>query len=185
LDAGIGAGLVLEGHLYRGSHGAAGEVGYVIPNVSYLGRVYDGFGCLENLAGGSAMVQRMEEKKIEGRGPTAQGSPDPLSLAQVFRAARAGDQAATAVVAEAVDYLSLAIANLACIIDPDRIVLSGWMADFADLFIEPIRRRIQGILPAETEIIQSDLGIEAAVYGAVLSVMRYTGDAVFVQPSRV
>jgi glucokinase len=82
------------------------------------------------------------------------------------------------------DYLGIAIANLACIIDPERIVLSGDLAEYAGLLVEPIRSRIEGLVPAMPEIVVSEMRMDAAVLGAVAVVMRETSDALFVYPSR-
>ena len=99
----------------------------------------------------------------------------------MLSAARNGDPAACAVVAETVDYLSIAVANLACILNPDRIIISGEMAEFGDLFIEPIRSRLEGLLPAIPDIVLSELKTDAAILGAVATALRQTSDALFVQ----
>ena len=85
---------------------------------------------------------------------------------------------------EVIDYLSIAVANLVCVVDPERIVLSGDLAAYADLFTGPVRERIQGLVPAMPEIVASELGMDAAVLGAVAIAMRETSDALTIQPSR-
>ena len=82
----------------------------------------------------------------------------------VLDAARAGDPLASAAVSEVADYLSIAIANLVCIVDPERIVLSGDLATYADMFTGPVRERIQGLVPTMPEIVASELGMDAAVW---------------------
>ena len=107
-----------------------------------------------------------------------------LTAPAVLVAARNNDPTACAVVAETVDYLSIAIANLACILNPDRIIISGEMAEFGDLFIEPIRSRLEGLLPAIPDIVLSELKTDAAILGAVATALRQTSDALFVQSTR-
>lgn len=190
LDWGIGAGLVLDGHLYRGSHGAAGEVGYLIPNEACLGRSYEIFGCLESLAGGERIMQQVWDGLASGEPSclTAQvrQSRENLTLEMVLEAARQGDQLACQAVNGTVEYLSIAVANLVCIVDPDRIVLSGGLGEYGDLFADRIREKIAGVIPTEymPEIIPSSLKLDAAVYGAIASVLRATEDAIKVEPSR-
>ncbi len=190
LDWGIGAGLVLDGHLYRGSHGAAGEVGYMIPNENCLGRSYETFGCLESLAGGECILRQVWDGLASGENSSLSVSidkcPQNLTLEMVFEAARSGDALAQRAVNTTVNYLSIVVANLVCIVDPDRIVLSGGLGEFGDLFVGPIREKIAGAIPDEylPEIIPSSLKLDAAVYGAVASVLRATEDAIMVQPSR-
>lgn len=182
----IGAGLILNGQLYRGSDDAAGEIGYTIPNEQFLGRTYDDYGCLEGLAGSSGIVRRTRQR-LEAGLPSSLTQTDPAKLTaeMVLTAARAGDTLAQRVVQETVDYLSIAVANAAAIINPDRIIIGGDLAEFGDLFVEPIRARIQGLIPVAPEIRLSDLGLDAAVLGAVATALRQTSDWLFVQRQRV
>jgi glucokinase len=91
---------------------------------------------------------------------------------------------AARVVDETVTILSIAVANLACTLDPERIVISGELAAFGDLFIEPIRARLQGALPVVPDIVLSELKIDAPILGAVVTVLRETSGALTVQPAR-
>ena len=77
------------------------------------------------------------------------------------------------------------LANAAAIINPDRIIIGGDLAEFADLFVEPICSRIQGLIPVAPEIRLSDLGLDAAVLGAVATALRQTSDWLFVHRQRV
>ncbi|MCK6628634.1 MAG: ROK family protein [Anaerolineae bacterium] len=186
LGDGIGAGLILNGQLYRGSHYAAGEVGYIIPNERYLGQTYDNYGCLEGLAGSSGIVQRAWQRLQTGQPSIlAQTELNSLTVEQVLAAASAGDTLAQTVVQETVDYLSIAVANMACIIDPDRIIIGGDLAEFGELFIEPIRTRLAGLIPVTPDIRLSDLGLDAAVLGAVATALSQTSDWLFVQRQRI
>lgn len=185
LGHGIGAGLILDGRLYRGSNDAAGEVGYIIPNERYLDCTYDGtYGCLESLAGSTGIVRRMQQRLDNGEesvlAPFRNETSPPLTVQMVLEAAREGDSASQAVVQETIDYLSIAVANLACILDPERIVISGDLAEFGDLFVEPIRHHLSGLVPTEPDIVLSELGMDAAILGAVAIALRQTSDRVFV-----
>ena len=188
VGTGVGAGLILDGQLYRGTRGAAGEIGYLVPNESYLGRQVNGFGALESLADRNALAAR-GCAHIQGGGQSVlndlcAADPDKLTAEMVLDAARAGDPQASAAMSEVIDYLSIAVANLICVVDPERIVLSGDLAAYADMFTEPVRERIQGLVPAMPEIVASVLGMDAAVLGAVAIAMRETSDALSIQPSR-
>ena len=188
VGTGIGAGLILDGQLYRGARGAAGEIGYIVPNERYLGRQVNRFGALESLADRNALTSRGNERMQAGE-------PSILNLAcafdrskltaeMVLDAARAGDPLALAAMSEVVNYLSIAIANLVCVVDPERIVLSGDLAGYAEMFTQPVRERIEGLVPTMPEIVASELGMDAAVLGAVAIAMRETSDSLFVQLSR-
>jgi predicted NBD/HSP70 family sugar kinase len=185
LGTGIGAGLVLGGQLHRGSHSAAGEVGYLVPGTHYLGKRANGFGTLESLADRNGLAARAVTRLATGApSALANHSDQEITAEMVLEAARAGDSLACSALSETLDYLGIAIANLACIVDPERIVLSGDLAEYAGLFVEPIRSRIEGLVPAMPEIVVSELKMDAAVLGAVAVVMRETSDALFVHPSR-
>jgi glucokinase-like ROK family protein len=188
LGAGIGAGIILNGQLFRGSHGAAGEVGYIIPNEACLGRPYDEFGCLESLAGSTGIVQRALTRLANGEASVLGGreriEAADLSVETVLSAAREGDPLAKSVLSETLDYLSIAVANLICILDPDCIVISGDLAEFGDLFIEPIRSRLEGALPHMPDIVLSELRTDAAVLGALAIALYKTDSAVLVRKTQ-
>ncbi len=143
IGAGIGAGLVLEGRLFRGANEAAGEVGYLPPNLAALSRDYSGFGPLEALAGSLGLVKRAEEVVArEG----ADKMPVPSSLGQVqaqtgqilaqdvYNAARQGDEVALGLIDESADYVALAVAGLSVVLNPEMILLGGELAHTSDLF---------------------------------------------------
>jgi len=147
----IGGGIVLNGTLYRGHNCAAGEIGYMVPGVGHLGRRYDNLGALEGLASGTGIAER-------ARAVLAERAPQDLTAREVFAAARGGASWAQEILAETVDYLALAVANIASVLDPEVIVLSGGVAQSADLLIEPIQRRLAGVVPFLPRLVASSLG---------------------------
>jgi glucokinase len=188
LGAGIGAGIILDGQLYRGSHDAAGEVGYIIPNETCLGHTYDEFGCLESLAGSVGIVRRAAVRLANGEPSALNGNediaPSDLSVEMVLSAAKDGDPLAKSVLSETLDYLSIAVANLICILDPDCIVISGDLAEFGDLFIQPIRSRLKGAVPHIPDLVLSELRTDAAVLGALAIALYKTDSGVFVRKTQ-
>jgi predicted NBD/HSP70 family sugar kinase len=188
LGAGIGAGIILDGQLHRGSHDAAGEVGYIIPNETCLGYTYDEFGCLEGLAGSVGIVRRAAARLGNGEPSALNGkegiAPSDLTVEMVLSAAKEGDPLAKSVLYETLDYLSIAVANLICILDPDCIVISGDLAEFGDLFIEPIRSRLKGAVPHIPDIVLSELRTDAAVLGALAIALYKTDSGVFVRKTQ-
>lgn len=164
VGTGIGSGIVIEGKLLRGAHYAAGEVGYLPPDKSYLGKEYEGFGALESLASGSGIV-RSARSWIKHYGVSA--NYQNLQAEDVFTAAREGEKWAKEAVAEAVDYLALAVAAYSALIDPEVIVLSGGVAQSADLLIKPILRQVAGVTPFPPKLLPSLLGPKASVLGAI------------------
>jgi glucokinase-like ROK family protein len=171
VGTGIGAGIITDGALYRGHNQTAGEVGYLLPGVEFLGRCYDQFGALESLASGAGIAQRACQVLKQER---EQAPPEDLSAHDVFSAARANQPWARQVISETVDYLSLAIASISALLDPEIIILGGGVARSADLLIEPILERIKGAVPFVPRLVASPLGRRAAAMGAIMMVLNAT-----------
>lgn len=173
VGTGVGAGLVLDGRLFRGATEAAGEVGYLPPSPQALGRTYTEWGPLEEVAGLHGLVNRARQALAQGT-PSTLAQADPLTSEAIFRAARAGDPLAMALMAETADYLALAVAALALVLNPERILLGGQGAHAADLLLPKIRERIQGVVPAMPVLEPAQLGDRGVILGAVALVLRNT-----------
>lgn len=173
IGTGIGAGIILDGVLYRGAHEAAGEIGYLLPGRQYLGKRYEGFGAFESLASGTGIAER-------ARALLAQlklGEPvDNLTSEDVFAAYRDGADWAKQVVDETVDYLALGISTVSVLLDPELIVLGGGVSGAADSLIQPILDRLEGSIPVVPRITVSTLGRRAAVMGTITSTLHMTTD---------
>jgi glucokinase len=96
------------------------------------------------------------------------------SVAQIYQAARQGDDLAQSLLAETVDYLSLAVASLAVVINPEMILLGGEMVHAADLLLGPMQARLAGLLPAMPRLETAQLGADGVILGAVSLVLRNT-----------
>jgi glucokinase-like ROK family protein len=176
IGTGIGAGIILDGTLFRGHNLAAGEIGYLLPGTEFLGRRYDEFGALESLASGTGIAARANDILRAA----AASRPCPVTAEEVFAAARQGTAWAMQVVNETVDYLALAIGSIAAILNPEVIVIGGGVSQSADLLVEPIKRRLDGVLPNIPRIVTSTLGPRAAVMGAIVLVLNETTEHVMV-----
>jgi glucokinase-like ROK family protein len=170
---GIGAGIVIDGALYRGGSEASGEIGNLIPGREFLGKNYQDFGALESVASGTGIVERARSSLKSRRDPAELGS---LTEDDVFKAARQGQRWASTIIDEVVDYLAIAIANLTVSFDPELIVLGGSISPFADLLVEPILRRIHGTIPTLPKLVVSNLGLRAGVMGAITNVLHNTSN---------
>jgi glucokinase-like ROK family protein len=173
IGTGIGAGIIIDRALYRGSTEAAGEIGNMLPGREFLGKNYRDFGALESVASATGIGERA--RKVS-RSRAGKAIPDNLLAEEVFVAARQGQKWALALVDETVDFLSIAIANLAVSFDPDLIVLGGSVSRSADMLVEPILTRINGAIPALPKLVVSALGPRAVVMGAIINVLHNTSD---------
>ena len=98
---------------------------------------------------------------------TARLRPSLGLVRQVLAAARAGDAQAREAVDDAVDWIALAIGNIACLIDPEAIVLGGSVAHATPSLVAAIECRLEGKIPAKPKVCFSQLGELAGVVGAV------------------
>ena len=141
VGSGIGAGLLLNGLIYRGSTGSAGEIGHL--TLEENGPLCDcgNTGCLEALAGGKAIalqaqaaVRTGQRTLLSGMGPV-----EALTARDVAAAARRGDLVSQRIIESAGRYLGIAIAGLVNLINPRVIVVGGGVAQIGDLLLQPIR----------------------------------------------
>lgn len=171
LSDGIGAGIIIERALYRGSNEASGEIGNMLTSRSQLGQNYQEFGALETAASGTGILVKAR-KALQSR-RTAQELQS-LTADEVFLAARSGEKWALRIFNETCDELAITIANLTVSFDPDLIVLGGELTNVAGMLLEPIMARLRGAIPAPPRLVVSRLGLRATVMGAITNVLHNT-----------
>jgi predicted NBD/HSP70 family sugar kinase len=161
---GVGAGLVLNGRLYHGAAGTAGEIGHVtIDETGPICRCGNR-GCLETFAGAEALIEPLR-RRHGGR----------LTLREVIVQAQAGDAGSRRVVADAGRALGVAIAGACNLLAPQRVVVGGELAQAGDLLLDPLRagvRRSAIASSREVPVVAGVLGERAEVLGAVALVLR-------------
>jgi predicted NBD/HSP70 family sugar kinase len=151
---GIGAGIVIDGHLLRGASGTAGEIGHTTIDkggaICYCGNR----GCLETVASGPAIVQ------LVGR-----GNGQALSLAEVISLARDGDMRCRRAIADAGREIGVAAAGLCNLINPELVIIGGLLSRSGELLLEPVResiRRYAVLAAAERVEVVSAVFVERA-----------------------
>lgn len=173
MSTGVGAGLILDGRLYRGAYGGAGEFGHV--PVEWPGRTCacGRTGCLEACCGGNAWQARLRLETPESSEVFVRaGSRDEIRPEHVVQAAHAGDAFAREALAEWVDSLGRGLGILAMMLEPQRIVL-GTIAVAAGeaLCFEPLRKRLAAVVWAHQvgriEIVPAELGDEMPQYAGL------------------
>ena len=186
VGTGIGSGIVINKRLYQGAHHAAGEVGYLVPGPQYLGQTYDSFGCMETVGSCSAITLKAL-RAVEDGNPTSlrdrlEQSGD-LTITDIFDAARQADPVSTQLTDEMADYLSLMIASIACVLDPDMVVLGQELACAGDLLVPRLESRLRGLVAAMPQIATSSLGQDAVIRGAVALALEATEEQFYVTHS--
>jgi glucokinase len=175
IGTGIGGGIIINKRVYRGTTGAAAELGHVV--VQENGPPCQGtcpnHGCVETMASGTALAR--EGTAAAGRHPESllnrslqEGGG--ISGKVVTEAALAGDEVALEVVAEAGRHLGVALASLVNIFDPDVVVIGGGVtAGAGDLLVDPAREEMRRrALPPmnNTPVALAELGADAGMIGA-------------------
>jgi glucokinase len=173
IGTGIGAGVIVNGALYRGSKEASGEIGNIITGREFLGKNFLNFGALESVASGTGIAERAQ-LLLKSRGIPFE--PEIITAEYVFDAARQKQDWAWEIINETVDHLSIAIINLVAAFDPELVVLGGGVSRSADLLIDPIMHRINGIIPNPPKLMVSNLGLQATVMGAITNVLHNTSN---------
>jgi predicted NBD/HSP70 family sugar kinase len=171
-EIGIGAGIILDGRLYRGVRGHAGELGHVVVDPAGPPCGCGANGCLEQVAGQEALLARAG---IVGETGTPLAAPAG-AIAELTARARAGDRRAREALRAAGTALGIAIAGLVNVVDVPVVVLGGLYARLGEWLVDPIRaeldRRVVSREWAPVEIAVSDFGSDAAVRGAAGSVIK-------------
>ena len=156
ISTGIGGGLVLDGRLYRGADGSAGELGHMTVDENGPEHSCGQRGCLEVMASGTAIARMAREAVEAGRSDMLARlarSEDELTAVEVDKAADAGDPAAVEILARASHYLGVGFANYLNIFNPEVIVIGGGVSRIGRQLLEPaitLARQRAFRLPART-----------------------------------
>jgi glucokinase len=174
VGTGIGGGLVVDGRLYHGSHGAAGELGHVV--IEADGPRCQGNcpnrGCVESLASGTAIAREGRAAAERVPGSTlgrALAAGEAIDGALVTDAARDGDETAREVLALAGRRIGVALASIANALDPEVIVIGGGVIRAGQLLVAPARAELAArALPPmnRVRVEAAELGPEAGMIGA-------------------
>lgn len=172
---GIGAALFIDGKLYRGPGGSAGEFGHMTVNEHGPLCCCGNYGCLETLASCGAIIQSVKsaiEKGVDSRvRELAQGNLDRISIEMIGQAALQNDSLSFRLLHEAVSHIAVSLADVVNLLNPHFLIFGGALFRCArELFLEPLKRTIrQRALEKsanEVELEISTLGSEAGALGA-------------------
>lgn len=171
VGTGIGAGLVVNGVLYQGAHGFAGELGQ--NTVRWDGPECPGGnrGCLEHYASGPAMRRMAAEAIAGGRKTMLSGDAESITVEQISSAAQLGDAVAIEIIDATAEVLGAGLTNALNMMNPEMLVLGGGVVRSVPMLLEKLREQVaKRALPSglRTEIVQAEFGREAAVIGATV-----------------
>src|SRR5579863_4388554 len=161
VGTGIGMGLVIEGQLHRGAHGAAGEIAFLpVGDRGVSAREARHHGQLEAVASAAAVVREARSVGLGG----------PLSARRVFTAAAKGDSRALSVVRREAHHVARAVTAVMAVVDPELVILGGGIGQ-APGFAEAVIEELRSLAPFVPELRASALGDDAVVFGCVSSGM--------------
>lgn len=171
---GVGCGFIVNGEIFRGSTGVAGEIGHLAINPKGKPCICGLRGCLATLVSTQALVERAAELLPAYPGGILAGRV--VTIADIEEAAIAGDAMARRLATEAAEYLGVAVAGLLNLMNPAMVVLGGNLAGLGDLVLNPIRetvrRRTLVSQVAAAELLVSELGTQSIAVGAATMVLK-------------
>ncbi|MEU9376798.1 ROK family transcriptional regulator [Streptomyces sp. NPDC048255] len=168
--SGVGAGLVINGQIYRGPGGTAGEIGHITLDESGPVCRCGNRGCLETFAAARYVL------------PLLQGTHGPeLTMERVVELARGGDPGCRRVITDVGRHVGSGVASLCNLLNPSRVVLGGSLADAGELVLAPIRESVgRYAIPSaarQLSVLTGSLGGRAEVLGALALVLSEMGDS--------
>lgn len=156
---GVGAGLILDGHVFRGHAGTAGEIGHVTIDENGPVCRCGNRGCLETFVRAPVLLELLRP------------SHGTLVLRDVIALATQGDPGCRRVIADAGRHIGVAAASVVNLLNPQRIVVGGALADAGDLLLDPLRAAVDRLAistaAASLQVVRGALAERAEVLGAI------------------
>lgn len=186
IGIGIGSGLIVDGRLYAGSAGAAGELGYLPHNFGDIAPMGSGIGAWEWAAGGRAWARHGRAAALEPRGThllaLANGVAENVDAEIVMRGVRDGDTAARDIFERLTDRLAVGIASAICVLNPECVLIAGGLSKGGSMFLDAIEAKIAPLVPVVPDMRLATFGGDGGVAGAILRASRYAFDTLNPMP---
>ena len=177
LGTGVGGGIIVDGKIVAGAHGAGGEIGHANVKHDETDSCNCGNkGCLEQMASATGIV-RLAKKALAASDQESalSAAGDKLSAKKVFDAYKAGDALAAEIVEEFGDYLGGALATFATVVDPDVILIGGGVSRAGQPLVDVVEKYYKkyAFTPCKnTPIRLAELGNDAGIYGSAKLVVE-------------
>ena len=167
IGEGVGAGIFLDGNIYRGSQWSAGEIGYLrVPNISREHPTIHGYGRLEKVLGAPGILRSWRASRKRSR-----THPSVSRAAEVFDLAAAGNAQAKKILFQRATILSDIVLDLALILNPSVILLGGEVGCHPRL-LQAVKSLLKGSEFAVVRVGLGALGSAAVLWGAVYTAME-------------
>ncbi|RAV09056.1 ROK family glucokinase [Paenibacillus contaminans] len=171
LGTGVGGGIIINGKIYQGSTGMAGELGHmsIVPDLEAINCGCGQVGCLETVSSATGIIRMANDAVVRGD-KTTLSLIENITAKDVFDAAKSGDEASLRIVNRAAYYLGRSMAVLAVIVNPQRFVIGGGVSKAGDILFDPIREIFKKYTPEAAQegvdIVPAKLGNDAGIVGA-------------------
>jgi glucokinase len=179
LGTGIGSGIVLDGRVWHGANGVAGEMGHVSINPDGPLCGCGNRGCFETYASATAMVRRMREAIEAGAQTCLAARADELSAEMIHQAALDGDAAARQNIEATGRYLGLGVSNIMHLLNPSVVAFSGGVTAAGEMLMRPVRAEVRWrTLEAsrrDVKLCFAQLPADAGIIGAARCAMLRAG----------
>ncbi|PLR96926.1 ROK family transcriptional regulator [Bacillus sp. T33-2] len=175
---GIGAGIIIDGKIYRGQHDISGEIGHMTIDIDGPKCTCGNYGCLQTFASGPAIAEQVKKELRRGtpsKVTELAGDIDGVTGEFIYKAALLGDSLCQSVLNQAGRYLGVGITNLIHTINPERIIIGGGVSNASEFVVknvvEAIEQRTLTQSARQTQIMASKFGEDATVIGAVALIL--------------
>ena len=180
VSTGVGGGIIEDGRILMGVHGAAGELGHMTIDCNGPRCNCGNIGCLEILTCGPAIRRQAIEMIENGRACSlsekVNGQLQDITTEMVAEAAQEGDEAAKDLLYRVGFYLGVGVTNILHLYNPEIVVVGGGVSQIGDMIFEPLRKTVQErAMPAfwdNVPIVPTRLGDDIGLYGAVALVLQ-------------
>ena len=171
LGTGVGGGIIVDGKVVAGFDGAGGEIGHITVNVHEKEQCNCGqYGCLEQYASATGVVRVAKRTLEKTSEDTALRNHADLTAKDVFDEAKAGDKVALEVVDEVCGILGATLSNIACVVNPEVIVIGGGVSKAGNILTDAVKKHFVATsfhACANTKFVLAGLGNDAGMYGCV------------------
>lgn len=169
LGTGVGGGIIIDGKIVVGAHGAGGEIGHSAMEPEFSEACNCGnHGCLEQFASATGIV-RIAKEELEKTQEATVLNPEQVSAKDVLDGYKTGDGVAVRIVERFAKYLGNAMAIFAGVVDPEVFVIGGGVSKAGQPLIDVIHKYYQSYAfnaCKGTPIVQAQLGNDAGIYGS-------------------
>ena len=171
LGTGVGGGVIVDGKIVAGFHGAGGEIGHITVNPDEIEACNCGqYGCLEQYASATGIVRMAKRKLAKTDDASVLRNYEPLTAKDIFDEAKNGDEVAKELVDELGLILGSALSNLAVVANPEVIVIGGGVSKAGAILIDTVAEHFREnafYALKDTRFELATLGNDAGIYGCM------------------